>query len=388
MQNLTLIFRTSRVVLFVFLLLSAVMNCSSDNSKSDSFEKVFHLEEEMKIGKADGEFEYLLGNIRDLEIGENGVIFISDNQVPILRMYDKDGIFIKNIRREGRGPGEYLEIGGMGMLPDGRLAVWDQRNGRVNIYNETGEFLKSTLFSGGIFGDEVFKVGNDGNFYFLGWFRKTQRSKKRRKYWLKVSEEGESIDTLAFPEPINSNVVAFVVFTSIGNVYPFIEEQITTLSGAGYLITGLNSEYDLEFLYSDAPKESITRDYETITIPSEEESQWRYIKTRFAMSNASIPDDKPVYKEIFTDADSRIWVWRYSEAQETDSLSWNNMDIENGWWEQPIFDVFLENGEFYGTVKLPWNTEFMEAKGDKVWAIQTGEKGEQYIVRYRLVPNH
>jgi len=195
------------------------------------------------------------------------------------------------------------------MFPDGRLAVWDQRNRRVNIYNETGEFLKSTLFGGGIFTDEVFKVGNEGNFYFLGWFGNTERSKQRRKYWLKVSEEGEVMDTLAFPKPMNTNELSFVIFTSIGNTFPFIEEQITALSVEGYLITGLNSDYNLKFLYSDTPKENITRANETVSIPSEERSQWRKFKQRFPISTVTIPDEKPVYKEIFTDADSRIWVW-------------------------------------------------------------------------------
>ena len=372
--------------MLIILLLSAVSNCSSANSKNDSSEKRFRLEEEMRVGTMDGELEYLLGNIRNIEIGENGVMFVSDNQVPVLRMYNKDGIFIKNIGREGRGPGEYLEIGGMGMFPDGRLAVWDQRNGRVNIYNETGEFLKARLFNGGIFADEVFKVGNDGYLYFRGIFSNTITNRQPREYWLKVSEEGEVMNTLAFPKPMNTNELSFVIFTSNGNAFPFAEEQITALSVEGYLISGLNSDYDLEFIHTRTQKENITRAHETVSIPSEERSQWRKFKQRFPMSTVTIPDEKPVYKKIFADADSRIWVWRYTEAKLTDKVS-SNIAVENGWWEQPTFDIFLESGEFYGTVEFPWNTKFMEAKSNKVWTLQTGEKEEQYIVRYRLVEN-
>jgi hypothetical protein len=55
-------------------------------------------------------------------------------------------------------------------------------------------------------------------------------------------------------------------------------------------------------------------------------------------------------------------------------------------WEKPVFDVFMPDGRFYGTVELPDNAKFQDAKGDQVLALVTGEMGEVYVSRFRLEP--
>lgn len=98
--------------------------CTAEQS-SDSIDTntIFHTVEEIRIGKIEGENEYVFGSIHDIDVGKNGVIFVADRQVPVIRMYDKDGRFLRDIGREGRGPGEYQYIIGMHTFADGRLAV-------------------------------------------------------------------------------------------------------------------------------------------------------------------------------------------------------------------------------------------------------------------------
>lgn len=47
---------------------------------------------------------------KQLDVDPNGNIYIAQNRVKRIRVYNKDGRFAYNIGRDGRGPGEFLEI--------------------------------------------------------------------------------------------------------------------------------------------------------------------------------------------------------------------------------------------------------------------------------------
>ena len=65
-----------------------------------------------------------------------------------------------------------------------------------------------------------------------------------------------------------------------------------------------------------------------------------------------------------------------------------NMGIGYGpksnWWEPPTFDIFEPDGSYYGTVELPINANFKDAKGNKVVAVLTGNMGEEYVAQFSL----
>jgi len=60
-------------------------------------------------------------------------------------MYDKNGVFVRTIGRQGQGPGEYVFPGQVYFDPDGNVCV---RNGGIelNVYGKDGVFLKKTTF--------------------------------------------------------------------------------------------------------------------------------------------------------------------------------------------------------------------------------------------------
>lgn len=171
-----------------------------------------------------------------------------------------------------------------------------------------------------------------------------------------------------------------MLWTNSGNAYPFTETNITAMHSSGFLVTGYNSEYSIKRLYSDSSKTRYQRNIPKAKLNEEESSQWKKFNSGYGIQN-DIPDSKPYFKDIQIDSDGRVWVWRYVEAMQRSDVY---PRLENSWWEQPTFDVFLENGEFFGTVKLPFNVEFMDAKHDNVWAVLTDEKGEETIVQYKL----
>jgi len=46
--------------------------------------------------------------------------------------------------------------------------------------------------------------------------------------------------------------------------------------------------------------------------------------------------------------------------------------------------VFETNGQWLGTVILPRNTRFADARGRQLWVIGSGDNGEDFVARYRI----
>ena len=96
---------------------------------------------EISIGVFDGADEYMFGEVNELAVARDGSIYVFDRQVPALRKYDANGKFVKTFGRKGQGPGEYISGGGLGVLPDGRVLLWDTGNWRINVYSPNGDLL-------------------------------------------------------------------------------------------------------------------------------------------------------------------------------------------------------------------------------------------------------
>jgi hypothetical protein len=81
--------------------------------------------EELSIGVESGPDEYMFGSIRGIAVGAEGVIYVADGRPTIVRAYDSDGVFLRNIGRQGQGPGEFVSAPGLGVLPSGMLVTRD-----------------------------------------------------------------------------------------------------------------------------------------------------------------------------------------------------------------------------------------------------------------------
>lgn len=106
-------------------------------------EGVANLVREVRFGVADGAEEYLFGNVTEMAVDSDGSMYVYDAQVPALRKYDANGRFLRTFGRGGQGPGEYRSAGGLAILPDGRVLLWDSGNWRFNVYSRDGDVLPS-----------------------------------------------------------------------------------------------------------------------------------------------------------------------------------------------------------------------------------------------------
>jgi len=362
------------------------------------------LVEELRIGKLDGAEEYLFGDIGAVAVGREGMIYVADEQVPIIRSYDAQGRFLRNIGRKGGGPGEYESIGGMRTLPNGRLALWDNRNQRITLWTPAGELIESHRVTSGLFASDIFQVDTSGRFYVRTSVGPHTHDGPLQFGWIRVARTGKTLYTIPIPSSPD-RVEAFVLSTASGYDRPFVRDLVTTMSTLGYLITGRNETYAFEQHRRGAPVLRIERPYTALSLSRAERAEWEawagFFQRRVANPTSSdprvilqaprqvtytIPETKPAFSDLRTDSQGRIWVRRYVAAVSNPGPERPRGDDRprRVWREPPTFDVFEPAGAFLGTITLPWNAMLYDARDRHIWATIRGESDETYVARFRV----
>jgi len=119
----------------------------------------FELKKIFSIGSEVSNYNFSL--ISDVDIDNDGNIYISDLKGCFLRKYSKNGEFIKETGQCGQGPGDFSQGIEINFYNDNIYGL-DQRNYRICIYDKELNLLRVTKISRHI-SDEFFIV--DGLFY-------------------------------------------------------------------------------------------------------------------------------------------------------------------------------------------------------------------------------
>ena len=69
-------------------------------------EDVFSLEEELSIGEAEGEEEYMFSRINDIDVDDEGNVYVAEGAFAHIRVFDENGEYLRVMGRKGQGPGE------------------------------------------------------------------------------------------------------------------------------------------------------------------------------------------------------------------------------------------------------------------------------------------
>lgn len=70
-----------------------------------------------------------------------GRIYLTDVQSPTIRVYERDGTFLRSIGQGGSGPGEFESIGALHVDRHGRLLVADRSQARITAFTRRGELI-------------------------------------------------------------------------------------------------------------------------------------------------------------------------------------------------------------------------------------------------------
>jgi DNA-binding beta-propeller fold protein YncE len=153
-----------------------------------------------------GEDDYLY-NPSDIEVDQSrSLIYVADSGNDRVLVFDFDGKLQKIIGRKGQGPGEFSNPTGLDVFDDGTLAVADNDNNRIQLFDKSWEFVKSINTKEVRVADLVFKDDKIYTIssYGMAGYRLALRSEKETQPLVNVlDQEGNLIQTMGvddYPE--------------------------------------------------------------------------------------------------------------------------------------------------------------------------------------------
>lgn len=358
---------------------------------------------EVSIGSLDGADEYVIGEPRGIEVAADGTIFLLDSQLPVLRAYGPDGTFLRNIGRDGSGPGEYASPDGMGLLPDGRILVRDPPNSRITVFDPSGEYLYQWHLSGGFNSDMRTRVDTAGNSLVITLLERGVDPWDWRFGMIRYGPDGAILDTVRAPvwDYDYPQLTASRENSRSVTPVPFSPTVAWTFSPLGYMVGGLSTDYRIDLFRTDGTVLRIEREWTPVPVtPEEADVQRRRITQRFQRQYGSwrwngpdIPEAKPPFKDLFVSSEGEVWVslstagipvMTEAEALEEEAATGRTPPR----FREPVaFDVFSSDGRFLGPVTVPptFRTEPEPVfRGNHVWAITRDEMDVPRIVRFRI----
>ena len=87
-----------------------------------------------RLGDAAGE----MPRIKGVAVDAAGILWVSDAHLDRVALFRPDGTFLTDIGGKGELPGEFSFPAGLAAHPDGRVAIVDSLNRRIQIFRRVG----------------------------------------------------------------------------------------------------------------------------------------------------------------------------------------------------------------------------------------------------------
>jgi hypothetical protein len=298
------------------------------------------------IGELEGEDEYVFGGISGVLVDAAGEVYVADPQARTIRVFSRDGAFLRGIGRSGEGPGEFRHISGLSLAPDG-IAALDGSLNRVTIFSPSGEVVRTLRLerpymvvehyapmafdSTGQFYDRarlsrvagvdsigVVKYGRDGRLVSRTFLAEIQQDL--------VMLERNGMPYMSIPRPFAPH--PSIALSSDGKVYLTRGDdyRIDVFSGAGDSVRAIRRTVQPQ------PVTEAERDSALAFIAQVFEGAGAGLPAR-----TRLPDRKGAIAQLVVDAEGHLWVLKERERGATD-FTWSVHDSA---------------GRFLGTVSTP-----------------------------------
>ena len=312
-------------------------------------EEVFSLEEELSIGEVDGREEYMFSQLGNVKVDEEERIYVLDTKEAHIKIFDRDGAYLKTVSKKGQGPGELGLPRPISITSKNEIMIPDLMNRRLTFFSLEGEFIKNistaemSLFST--------KIDTQGNIIGM----------------VSVREEGNSRYELKKFDPDLNYIysIASSPLPTINNFDPFMAVLRWDLNNNDQVVFGYPKTYEIRISDSDGNEvKKITKEYDPVEVTQEEIEELEEMPPGIKVSMSKF---HPAYNRIFVDDELRIFV-----------STWEKIKEGEGYY----YDVFDGDGKYIA--KIPLKVRPQTWKNGKLYTIEEDEDGFQYVKRYRV----
>lgn len=317
-------------------------------------DNVFELQEDISIGNNEGNEEYVFSKIR-IDVDQRGNLYVLDERASEIRVFDSNGMYIRNIGKFGQGPGEFQKPGVfIQHTINNEIAVFDISTKRIIFFTEMGEFVKQ-ISTARILVLKKMIIHPSGIFI------------------LKNSPFQPLSDKLAiYDKNLEDSQVIFInqIEISPGNNIKLRSPEINFALKGNDVIWGYANKYQLNISdLNNNLKRKIMKNYIPIKIS---EYDIKELNEVYGMVRVGLifPKHNPAFGEITTDEEGRIFVMTYERSK----------DLSN------YYDVFNSEGKYIAKIPLSFRPYIWKNKN--VYTIVRDDDGYRYIKRYKVTWNY
>lgn len=294
-----------------------------------------------------------IGNPRTVVAGEDGTIYLLQQAPTMIKVYGADGQWLRNIGREGDGPGEFRD--GMFGIARDTLFLQDPNNSRFTTFATNGTFITAKP-SPCCWWTSRFPVFGDGTVGIIGQLNDTSKAGGGGGGAFYVTRmDGSVVDTIKLtntpPDPNDNWVITLKRGNSTSMMsmgIPLRPSEQSAWLPDRQKVGGSTGEYTLTVLTTkDDTVRRFTAPAPTITITEAQRDsifeaevagvgeQWEK-SVREIAKPSQLPTTWPTWSGIAVDRASRIWVARPGAKGAAS-----------------ILDVFSADGILLGSVPAP-----------------------------------
>jgi len=293
------------------------------NPKTPALKLRIVFTEELSIGEAEGDENYMFGQAIAFNTDEDGNFYVSDYGTSRILKYDPEGKYLLSIGREGQGPGEFGSLSIPRFDKDNNLYMTDARNNRISFFDREGKYLRQIRMTERYVNPYI----NSKGFIVANKWNMSQEGNvmKQTSIYGLFDDEFNLIAEL-FKDEIETPMPTGRDASSLGDYLAktysrlaFRPQVITKITDNDFIYLGYPDKYEIN-IYSPEGNlvKKITRDHDPLQVTEKDkESLIKMISE--SISSTVITDD--IKKQAF----KKIKLPKYKPAYQSFFL------MENGW---------------------------------------------------------
>ena len=312
---------------------------------------VIEFKEELTIGEAEGRKEYVFSKISGIAVDSEGRIYVLDYKEAQIKVFARNGDYLKTIGREGQGPGELASPYSICVTEQDQIMIQDLNNHRMIFFSLDGKFLKSISTA------ELIMVGSwvDSKGNIIGL----------------VSTSGPEMQILELKKfdsdlnPLNS-YYSFSRPRGSSGFNPFMPELCWAVDRNDFVICGYPESYEIQIFNPEGEMErKIIKDYEPVKITPDEIERAK--KRLPGPMKLDTPKCHPAYQDLTVDEEGRIFVQTWEKNKDSAAF---------------YFDVFDSDGRYIAKIPMKFRPRIW--KKGKLYSIEEDEEEYQMVKRYKV----
>ena len=324
-------------------------------------EDIFNLEEDLTIGEKEGREEYMFSRIDGIDVDNHENIYVLNNKTPHIRVFAKNGEFIKTIGRKGQGPGEIQSPRYIQITPQEEIMVFDSSTRRLAFFSLDGKYLRQISTAKIHYPFDPIKMDPEGNLIAKLVIWPSEGGGWELKKFDSNLESLMMISNTKIVQPLNPRVIR-----------PIGHSLFFAISKEGNVVWGNSGLYKLEVLNLEGKLiRRIEKDSKTSEITEKDKERIKERNKRLINMGYRVlfPGYFPIFRSISIDWEGRIFVGTYEKTEIGEDYFY-------------YYDVFDSEGKYIAKISLRRRPRVW--KKNKLYTIEEDEEGYQYVKRYKV----